>query len=71
MRFLAVLVTAFAFALMHVAISTTTSSVAGFEPMFVLGLLTGTLVTMAVRIGGAILAHVLCNTVAVLLTWPH
>ncbi|QZQ56076.1 CPBP family intramembrane metalloprotease [Curtobacterium sp. TC1] len=73
-RFLAVLVTAFAFALMHLAISTPASSVAGFEVFvttFVLGLLTGTLVAMTGRIGGAVLAHVLFNTVAVVLTWPR
>ncbi|WP_159573361.1 CPBP family intramembrane glutamic endopeptidase [Curtobacterium sp. 18060] len=73
-RFLAVLVTAFAFALMHLAISTTTSPVAGFEVFvttFVLGLLTGALVAMTGRIGGAIVAHVLFNTVAVVLTWPR
>lgn len=73
-RFLAVLVTAFAFALLHVSISPAASSVAGFEVFvttFVLGLLTGTLVAMTGRLGGAILAHVLFNTVAVVLTWPR
>lgn len=73
-RFLAVLVTSFVFALMHLAISTPASSVAGFEVFvttFVLGLLTGTLVAMTGRIGGAVLAHVLFNTVAVVLTWPR
>ncbi|WP_171907775.1 MULTISPECIES: CPBP family intramembrane glutamic endopeptidase [unclassified Curtobacterium] len=73
-RFLAVVVTALAFAVMHVLIGSPASSVAGFEVFlttFVLGLLTGTLVAMTDRIGGAILAHVLFNSVAVALTWPR
>ncbi|WP_186322123.1 CPBP family intramembrane glutamic endopeptidase [Curtobacterium pusillum] len=72
-RFLAVLATTLAFALAHLAITTTTSSVAGFEifvTTFVLGLLTGTLVAITGRVGGAILAHVLFNSVAVALSWP-
>lgn len=73
-RFLAVLLTAFLFALLHVLISSPASSLVGFEVFtttFLLGLLTGSLVAMTGRIGGAILAHVLFNTVAVVLTWPR
>jgi membrane protease YdiL (CAAX protease family) len=71
-RFLAVLLTAFLFALVHLLIGSPANSLIGFE-VFVttlaLGLLTGTLVAMTDRIGGAILAHVLFNAVAVALTW--
>jgi membrane protease YdiL (CAAX protease family) len=73
-RFLAVALTALAFAVMHVVIGSPASSVAGFEVFlttFLLGLLTGTLVAMTDRIGGAILAHVLFNAVAVVATWPR
>jgi membrane protease YdiL (CAAX protease family) len=73
-RFLAVLLTAFLFALLHVLISSPASSLVGFEVFtttFLLGLLTGALVAMTGRIGGAILAHVLFNAVAVVLTWPR
>lgn len=73
-RFLAVVLTAFLFALLHVLISSPASSLVGFEVFtttFLLGLLTGALVAMTGRIGGAILAHVLFNTVAVVLTWPR
>jgi membrane protease YdiL (CAAX protease family) len=73
-RFLAVLLTAFLFALLHVLISSPASSLVGFEVFtttFLLGLLTGALVAMTGRIGGAILAHVLFNTLAVVLTWPR
>lgn len=73
-RLLAVLLTAFLFALLHVLISSPASSLVGFEVFtttFLLGLLTGALVAMTGRIGGAILAHVLFNTVAVVLTWPR
>ncbi|MBT2502706.1 CPBP family intramembrane glutamic endopeptidase [Curtobacterium sp. ISL-83] len=73
-RFLAVLLTAFLFAVLHLLIGSPSSSLIGFEVFvttFLLGLLTGTLVAMTGRIGGAILAHVLFNTVAVVLTWPR
>jgi membrane protease YdiL (CAAX protease family) len=73
-RFLAVLLTALLFALLHVLISSPATSLVGFEVFtttFLLGLLTGSLVAMTGRIGGAILAHVLFNTVAVVLTWPR
>lgn len=73
-RFLAVVLTAFVFALVHVLIGSPVTTVAGFEVFvttLVLGLLTGTLVAMTGRLGGAILAHVLFNTVAVVLTWPR
>lgn len=72
-RFLAVLVTAGLFAIAHVLIGNTTSSLAGLEVFvttFVLGALVGTLVALTGRIGGAILAHVLFNAIAVALTWP-
>ncbi|OII38164.1 hypothetical protein BIU98_14920 [Curtobacterium sp. MMLR14_010] len=73
-RFLAVLLTAFLFALLHVLIGSPATTLGGFEVFtttFLLGLLTGALVAMTGRIGGAILAHVLFNTVAVVLTWPR
>lgn len=73
-RFLAVLLTAFLFALVHLLIGSPANSLIGFEVFvttFALGLLTGTLVAMTDRIGGAILAHVLFNAVAVVATWPR
>ncbi len=73
-RWLAVLVTAFLFALAHLFLGSATTSLGGvqvFMTTFVLGLLTGTLVAMTNRIGGAIVAHVLFNAVAVVATWPR
>lgn len=73
-RFLAVLLTAFLFALLHLLLGAATTQLGGvqvFTTTFVLGLLTGTLVAMTDRIGGAILAHVLFNAVAVVATWPR
>ncbi len=73
-RWLAVLVTAFLFALAHLFLGSATTSLGGvqvFLTTFVLGLLTGTLVAMTNRIGGAIVAHVLFNAVAVVATWPR
>ncbi len=73
-RFLAVIVTAFVFALVHVVIGAGGSTLGGFEVFvttFLLGLLTGTLVAMTDRIGGAILAHAVFNAVAVVATWPR
>ncbi|MCJ1714145.1 CPBP family intramembrane glutamic endopeptidase [Curtobacterium sp. VKM Ac-2922] len=73
-RFLAVLLTAFLFALLHLllgAATTTNGGVQVFVTTFLLGTLTGTLVAMTGRIGGAILAHVLFNAVAVVATWPR
>lgn len=73
-RFLAVLVTAFLFALLHLLLGAGGTSLGGFQVFvttFLLGLLTGTLVAMTDRIGGAILAHVLFNAVAVVATWPR
>ncbi|UBQ03080.1 CPBP family intramembrane glutamic endopeptidase [Curtobacterium sp. TXMA1] len=73
-RWLAVLVTAFLFALSHLFLGSATTSLGGvqvFLTTFVLGLLTGTLVAMTNRIGGAIVAHVLFNAVAVVATWPR
>jgi len=73
-RFLAVIVTAFVFAIVHVLITTGGSTLGGFEVFvttFLLGLLTGTLVAMTDRIGGAILAHAVFNAVAVVATWPR
>ncbi|WIB60758.1 type II CAAX endopeptidase family protein [Curtobacterium sp. MCLR17_007] len=73
-RFLAVLLTAFLFALVHLLIGSPATSLMGFEVFvttFALGLLTGTLVAMTGRIGGAVLAHVLFNAVAVVATWPR
>jgi len=73
-RWLAVLVTAFLFALAHLFLGSATTTLGGFQVFlttFVLGLLTGTLVAMTNRIGGAIVAHVLFNAVAVVATWPR
>lgn len=73
-RFLAVLLTAFLFALVHLLIGSPANQLIGFEVFvttFLLGVLTGTLVAMTDRIGGAILAHVLFNAVAVIATWPR
>lgn len=73
-RWLAVLVTAFLFALSHLFLGSATTSLGGvqvFLTTFGLGLLTGTLVAMTNRIGGAIVAHVLFNAVAVVATWPR
>lgn len=73
-RFLAVVVTAFVFAIVHVVIGAGGSTLGGFEAFvttFLLGLLTGTLVAMTDRIGGAILAHAVFNAVAVVATWPR
>ncbi len=66
--------TAFLFALSHLFLGSATTSLGGvqvFLTTFVLGLLTGTLVAMTNRIGGAIVAHVLFNAVAVVATWPR
>ncbi len=73
-RWLAVLVTAFLFALSHLFLGSATTTLGGFQVFlttFVLGCLTGTLVAMTDRIGGAIVAHVLFNAVAVVATWPR
>ncbi|WP_175472168.1 MULTISPECIES: CPBP family intramembrane glutamic endopeptidase [unclassified Curtobacterium] len=73
-RFLAVLLTAFLFALLHLLLGAGGTTLAGFQVFvttFVLGLLTGVLVAMTDRLGGAVLAHVLFNTVAVVATWPR
>lgn len=73
-RFVAVIVTAFVFAIVHVLIGAGGSTLGGFEVFvttFLLGLLTGTMVAMTDRIGGAILAHAVFNAVAVVATWPR
>ncbi|ROP65058.1 CPBP family intramembrane glutamic endopeptidase [Curtobacterium sp. ZW137] len=73
-RFLAVLLTAFLFALLHLLLGAASTPVGGFQVFvttFLLGALTGTLVAMTDRIGGAVLAHVLFNAVAVVATWPR
>ena len=73
-RWLAVLLTAFLFALSHLFLGSATTTLGGFQVFlttFVLGLLTGTLVAMTNRIGGAIVAHVVFNLVAVVATWPR
>jgi uncharacterized protein len=73
-RFLAVIVTAFVFAIVHVLLGAGVSTLGGFEVFvttFLLGLLIGTLVAMTGRIGGAILAHAVFNAVAVVTTWPR
>jgi len=73
-RWLAVLLTAFLFALSHLFLGSATTTIGGFQVFlttFVLGLLTGTLVAVTNRIGGAIVAHVVFNLVAVVATWPR
>jgi len=73
-RWLAVLLTAFLFALSHLFLGSATTTLGGFQVFlttFVLGLLTGTLVAVTNRIGGAIVAHVVFNLVAVVATWPR
>lgn len=73
-RFLAVLLSAFLFALVHLLIGSPANPLTGLEVFvttFTLGLLTGILVAMTDRIGGAVLAHVLFNAVAVTLSWPR
>jgi membrane protease YdiL (CAAX protease family) len=73
-RFLAVLLTAFLFALLHLLLGAGVTPLGGvqvFVTTFLLGCLTGTLVAMTGRIGGAVLAHVLFNAVAVIATWPR
>ncbi|WP_420366402.1 CPBP family intramembrane glutamic endopeptidase [Curtobacterium sp. L3-7] len=73
-RFVAVIVTAFVFAIVHVLLGAGVSTLGGFEVFvttFLLGLLTGALVAMTDRIGGAILAHAVFNAVAVVATWPR
>ncbi|WFR68135.1 CPBP family intramembrane metalloprotease [Curtobacterium flaccumfaciens] len=73
-RFLAVPLTALLFAILHVLLGAGTTPLGGvqvFVTTFLLGLLTGALVAMTGRIGGAILAHVLFNAVAVVATWPR
>ncbi|MDN3478914.1 type II CAAX endopeptidase family protein [Curtobacterium sp. MCLR17_032] len=73
-RFLAVFLTAFLFAVLHVLLGAGGTQLEGFRvflTIFVLGSLTGTLVAMTNRIGGAIMAHVLFNAVAVVATWPR
>ena len=73
-RWLAVVLTAFLFALAHLLLGSPATTLGGFQVFattFVLGCLTGTLVAMTDRLGGAILAHVLFNAVAVVATWPR
>jgi membrane protease YdiL (CAAX protease family) len=73
-RFLAVVLTALLFAILHVLLGAGVTPLEGFRVFlttFALGALTGTLVAMTDRIGGAILAHVLFNAVAVVATWPR
>ncbi|PZE78325.1 hypothetical protein DEI82_00665 [Curtobacterium sp. MCBD17_019] len=61
------------FAAMHVLVANTTveGAFVTFVSTFVLGLLLGTFVAVTKRLGGAILAHVLFNAIAVALTWPR
>ncbi|WP_065961345.1 CPBP family intramembrane glutamic endopeptidase [Curtobacterium sp. UCD-KPL2560] len=73
-QWLAVVLTAFLFALSHLFLGAATTTIAGFQVFvttFVLGLLTGALVAMTNRIGAAVVAHVLFNAVAVVATWPR
>lgn len=74
-RFVAVIVAALLFAVLHVLLGAGGGSeLLGFRVFlttFALGALTGTLVAMTDRIGGAILAHAVFNAVAVAATWPR
>jgi len=73
-RFVAVPVTAALFAVLHVLVGSPSSDLAGFTVVvttFLLGLLTGTLVAMTDRIGGAVLAHAVFNAVALVATMPR
>jgi membrane protease YdiL (CAAX protease family) len=65
--------TAVLFAAMHVLVAngTATGNLVTFVSTLVLGLLVGGLVAVTRRLGGAILAHVLFNAIAIALTWPR
>jgi membrane protease YdiL (CAAX protease family) len=64
----AVLIAAFVFALSHLVLGSTLGTATVFTT-FLLGLLVGALTAATGRIGGAIVAHVLFNVIAVVLTW--
>ncbi len=72
-QWLAVVLTAFLFALSHLFLGSATTTLGGFQVFvttFVLGLLTGTLVAMTNGSARRVVAHVLFNAVAVVATWP-
>jgi len=69
----AVVATSVLFALLHVALTPSTTSavlLVEFIGTFALGVAAGAIAAATGRIGGAILAHAVFNAVAVLLTWP-
>lgn len=68
-----VVASAVLFAAMHVLVATATveGAFVTFVTTFVLGLLLGTFVAVTRRLGGAVLAHVLFNAIAIALTWPR
>ncbi len=73
-RWLAVVFTAAVFAVAHLFLGAATTTLGGLQVVvttFVLGVLTGALVAMTDRIGGAVVAHVLFNAVAIVVTWPR
>jgi membrane protease YdiL (CAAX protease family) len=71
-RVLVVVATAVLFALLHVVAGSTgaTAAEVTFVGTFVFGLFAGALTVATGRIGAAVVAHIVFNGVAVLLTWP-
>lgn len=71
-RLFIVVVTAILFALLHVVAGSTgvTAGEVTFVGTLVFGLVAGALTMATGRIGSALVAHVVFNGVAVLLTWP-
>ncbi|RPE78658.1 MULTISPECIES: CPBP family intramembrane glutamic endopeptidase [unclassified Frondihabitans] len=69
---MAVAVTALLFALLHVAAGSTdgTAAAVTFASTLVFGLLAGGLAAATGRVGGALVAHIVFNGIAVWLTWP-
>ncbi|MCU1528708.1 MAG: hypothetical protein JWP75_2471 [Frondihabitans sp.] len=70
-RWTAAAVTALVFAALHVLVAPAAPTALTLASTFVLGLFAGGLVASTGRLGGAIIAHVVFNGVAVLLTWPR
>lgn len=73
-RWLAVVLTAVVFAFAHLFLGAFAMTLGGlqvFVTTFVLGAMTGSLVAVTGRIGGAVVAHVLFNAVAVVIAWPR
>jgi membrane protease YdiL (CAAX protease family) len=70
-RWTAAALTAVVFAALHVLVAPTAPFALTLAGTFVLGLFAGGLVATTGRLGGAVVAHVVFNGVAVLLTWPR